>query len=184
MTGLRQPVRGLNPDAPAMTIVSSTMHVQFDIERFLPYRLNRIAETFTGNFARYCSQNYELSWSEWQVLWALGEQVHTTAKSIAAHSGLGKTKVSRAVKALDERYWLERSTDPEDRRFELLQLTPEGRRNYEELRDLAGDYERWLERAVDLPYRNALNEGLLGMEDAIAGGLLSLPGSSVSRQGD
>lgn len=164
-----------------MTTVSITMHVQFDIERFLPYRLNRLAETFSGNFARYCSQNYELSWSEWQVLWALGEEVHTTAKAIAAHSGLGKTKVSRAVKALDDRDWLERRIDIEDRRFEKLRLTPEGRRNYEELRALAEHYERWLETTLDLPYRNALNEGLLGMEDAIAGGLLSVPGTAASR---
>lgn len=159
------------------------MHVQFDIERFLPYRLNRLAETFSGNFSRYCSQTYELSWSEWQVLWALGEELHTTAKAISAHSGLGKTKVSRAVKALEDRHWLERSPDFNDRRFERLRLTPEGRRNYEELRQLAGHYQRWLETTLDLPYRNALDEGLLGMEDAIAGGLLSPPGSLVSGQG-
>ncbi|SMC60023.1 DNA-binding transcriptional regulator, MarR family [Rhizobium sp. RU36D] len=157
------------------------MHVQFDIERFLPYRLNRLAETFSGNFARYCSQNYELSWSEWQVLWALGEEVHATAKAISNHSGLGKTKVSRAVKALDDRGWLERSTSEEDRRFEQLRLTSEGRRNYNELRQLAGHYQRWLETTLDLPYRNALDEGLLGMEDAIAGGLLTVPGTGVSR---
>ncbi len=157
------------------------MHVQFDIERFLPYRLNRIAETFSGNFARYCSQTYELSWSEWQVLWALGEDLHTTAKAISAHSGLGKTKVSRAIKVLEDRNWLERTVDPADRRFELLRLTPEGRGNYLELRGLADRYQRWLESKLDLPYRNALDEGLLGMEDAIAGGLLVPPASSVAR---
>lgn len=155
------------------------MHVQFDIERFLPYRLNRIAETFSGNFARYCSDNHDLSWAEWQVLWALGEGLHTTAKAISAQSGLNKTKVSRAVKALEDRCWLERRRDNVDRRFEQLHLTDEGSRRYRELRELAEHYQSWLETRLDSPYRNALDEGLLGMEDAIAGGLLALPGGDA-----
>ena len=160
------------------------MQLQFDIERFLPYRLNRIAETFSGNFARYCSDTYELSWAEWQVLWALGEGVFTTAKAISKHSGLNKTKVSRAVKALEERDWLVRRRDSRDRRLEQLQLTEEGRRNYTELRDRAADYQSWLESRLDIPYRNALDEGLLGMEDAIAAGLLQQSGQQNSRLGD
>lgn len=155
------------------------MDVQFDIERFLPYRLNRIAETFSGNFARYCSDAYDLSWAEWQVLWALGEGLHTTAKAISAQSGLNKTKVSRAVKALEDRHWLARRRDDQDRRFEQLQLTEVGLFNYRELRERAAHYQVWLESRLDRPYRNALDEGLLGMEDAIAGGLLNLPGGSA-----
>lgn len=163
------------------TIVRSAVEHHFDIERFLPYRLSRIAETFSGNFARYCSDSYDLSWAEWQVLWAIGEGIHNTAKAICGQSGLNKTKVSRAVKALEDRQWLVRSTDPRDRRFEQLTLTDAGRQNYLELRQLAEHYQAWLEAQLDRPYRNALDEGLLGMEDALAGGLLSVPERGVSR---
>ena len=53
-----------------------------------------------------------------------------TAKAIGAHSSMHKTKVSRAVRALDERRWLFRQESAADRREEVLRLTPLGRRIY------------------------------------------------------
>jgi hypothetical protein len=81
---------------------------RFDIDNFLPYRLSRVAERLSAHFMRFSGVGEEISWAEWQVLWSLGERIHKTAKAISGHSGLTKTKISRAVKALEDRRWLER----------------------------------------------------------------------------
>ena len=95
-----------------------------------------------------------------------------TAKAICGHSGLSKTKISRAVKALEDRRWLERHRDRADRRFELLTLTQAGMDGYRRLKLRAGDYQRWLEGSLDLPYLTAIDDGLSGVETMIASGQL------------
>lgn len=151
------------------------MRNHFNIESFLPYRLNRAAERLSGHFMRQCDVGGEVSWTEWQVLWSLGEGLHGTAKAISGHAGLTKTKVSRAVKALEDRSWLGRQRDTVDRRFEILTLTDSGQAAYTELKRCAADYQHWLEGAVDLPYLKALDDGLSGIEDAMATGHLRMP---------
>ncbi|NML73117.1 winged helix-turn-helix transcriptional regulator [Rhizobium sp. S-51] len=141
---------------------------RFEIDDFLPYRLNRAAERLSAHFMRFSGDGDEISWAEWQVLWSLGEKVHSTAKAISGHSGLTKTKISRAVKALEERRWLERSRDSHDRRFEQLSLTRSGAEHYAILKARAGDYQTWLDGTLDLPYLKALDDGLSGVETLMA----------------
>ncbi|GEO83829.1 MULTISPECIES: MarR family winged helix-turn-helix transcriptional regulator [Alphaproteobacteria] len=148
------------------------MQDRFDIDGFLPFRLDRVAERLSAHFMRFCGEGVEISWAEWQVLWSLGERVHTTAKAICGHSGLSKTKISRAVKALEDRRWLERHRDRDDRRFELLAPTAAGVEAYAQLKRRALDYQVWLEGAIDTPYLKAMVEGLSGVEMMIASGQL------------
>ena len=148
---------------------------RFDIDNFLPYRLSRVAERLSAHFMRFSGVGEEISWAEWQVLWSLGERIHKTAKAISGHSGLTKTKISRAVKALEDRRWLERCRDHDDRRFELLALTAPGMEGYAMLKRRATDYQRWLEGAIDLPYLRSLADGLSGVEMMIASGQFTAP---------
>lgn len=150
---------------------------RFDIDNFLPYRLSRAAERLSAHFTRFSGVGEDISWAEWQVLWSLGERVHRTAKAISGHSGLTKTKISRAVKALEDRRWLERCRDRDDRRFELLALTALGLEGYAMLKARAADYQRWLEGAIDLPYLKFLTDGFSGVEVMIASGQLMAPQS-------
>lgn len=155
------------------------MQNRFDIDNFLPYRLSRVAERLSAHFMRFSGVGEDISWAEWQVLWSLGERIHKTAKAISGHSGLTKTKISRAVKALEDRRWLERRRDHDDRRFELLALTSLGMEGYAVLKSRAGDYQRWLEGAVDMPYLRAIDEGLSGVEMMIASGQFTAASQSV-----
>jgi len=56
-----------------------------------------------------------------------------SAKEIGRHSAMHKTKVSRAVRALEERRWLKRRESAEDRREEILTLTAAGQKVYGEI---------------------------------------------------
>jgi DNA-binding MarR family transcriptional regulator len=55
-----------------------------------------------------------------------------------------KTKVSRAVRALEERRWLKRRPSEEDRREEILMLTTLGQKAYREIVPKALAFERRL----------------------------------------
>ena len=53
-----------------------------------------------------------------------------------------KTKVSRAVRALEERRWLTRRESEEDRREEILSLTAQGRKVYNDIVPKALAFEK------------------------------------------
>ena len=155
------------------------MQDRLRMEAFLPYRLIRVADRFDTAFSHYCGPEDELSWSEWQVLWSLGESSPITAKVISLHSGLSKTKISRAVKVLEDRGYLLRQRDRADRRFELLSLTEEGMRRFDRLERCAYAFQRWLEQTVDIAYLSSLENGLSGLEHLAADGHLQIAAVAV-----
>lgn len=103
------------------------------LEDFLPYRLNRLAASVSQAFRAVYGPHHDLTVPEWRVLATLGQFETMSAKAIGAHSAMHKTKVSRAVRALEERRWLKRRESPDDRREEILRLTPLGRQSYAEI---------------------------------------------------
>lgn len=103
------------------------------LEEFLPYRLNRLAAALSQAFRAVYGPHHDLTVPEWRVLATLGQFETMSAKEIGAHSAMHKTKVSRAVRALEERRWLTRRESPEDRREEILRLTPLGRKTYADI---------------------------------------------------
>ena len=135
------------------------------LERFLPYRLNRAAEAVSQRFAAIYRSRYGLTRPEWRTLATVGQMEPTTATAIGRHSAMHKTKVSRAVFALEGRGWLNREADAADRRVERLTLTREGRRRYEELVVLALAFERELDDLVGPAGRDSLERGLAALEE-------------------
>ncbi|OCP15255.1 MULTISPECIES: MarR family transcriptional regulator [unclassified Ensifer] len=140
----------------------------FELNAFLPYRLNRAAEFVAVRFAAEYKARYQLTRPEWRTLAALGSSACAmTATEVGTHSAMHKTKVSRAVSALEERRWLKRSEDEGDRRLEHLELTKAGRRAYGELTDLASAYQAQLDELIGASGLQALCAGLEAIERAI-----------------
>ena len=138
----------------------------FDLEAFLPYRLNRAAELVGLRFAAKYKELYGLTRPEWRTLAALGSSGRLTATEIGIHSTMHKTKVSRAVFSLEQYRWLKRSEDERDRRSEHLELSAAGVRAYKELTDLARDYQAELQEALGPAGIKALSTGLDAVESA------------------
>jgi DNA-binding MarR family transcriptional regulator len=115
---------------------------KLELENFLPYRLNRISATVSQEFRSVYGPHHDLTIPEWRVLATLGQFEEIGAKAIGAHSSMHKTKVSRAVRALEERRWLKRRESEEDRREEILSLTPLGRKTYAEIVPRAIAFEK------------------------------------------
>lgn len=140
------------------------MSDRFDLEDFLPFRLNRASERVSLGFAAQYREKYKMTRPEWRTLAALGSNGRSTATQVGAHSTMHKTKVSRAVHSLEERRWLKRTEDLADRRVEHLELTPLGLRYYNELAELARQYERTLLEQLGRRGLDALRQGLAAIE--------------------
>ena len=142
--------------------------MDFKLETFLPYRLNQAAERVSQRFAAQYRSRYRMTRPEWRALAALGSYGRMTATEIGVNSSMHKTKVSRAVRALEEKRWLKRSEDLDDRRIEHLELTPAGRRIYGEMVVLARDYERELAGLLGTGGLKQLEAGLAAIEAKLA----------------
>jgi DNA-binding MarR family transcriptional regulator len=115
---------------------------KLQLEAFLPYRLNRIAAAISQDFRSVYGPHHDLTIPEWRVLATLGQFEEMSAKAIGRHSAMHKTKVSRAVRALEERRWLRRRRSEEDRREEILTLTAQGESAYRQIVPKALAFER------------------------------------------
>lgn len=117
---------------------------QFDIMAFLPYLLNQASEQTSREFQKHYRERYGMLRTEWRVLFHLGHHGEMTANDVVIAAKVHKTKVSRAVQALEEKGFLKRTQDKEDRRREQLSLTQRGISAYESLSLAAKDYENSL----------------------------------------
>lgn len=146
--------------------------MDFKLETFLPYRLNQAAERVSQRFAAQYRARYRMTRPEWRALAALGSYGSMTATEIGANSSMHKTKVSRAVQALEEKRWLKRREDVEDRRVEHLELTQAGKRIYGEMVTLARSYEEELVRLLGASGVKQLEAGLGAIERRLPLGAL------------
>lgn len=109
----------------------------FDPRDFLPYLLNRAAEKSSAAFQEIYKSKYGMLRTEWRVLFHLGHYGSMTARDICERGDLHKTKVSRAVAALETKRFLSRERSEEDHRFEKLALTKKGRLAFDDLAEHA-----------------------------------------------
>ncbi|WP_421928969.1 MarR family winged helix-turn-helix transcriptional regulator [Neoaquamicrobium sediminum] len=137
------------------------------LEEFLPYRLNRLADAVSRDFSRLYRDRFGLTRPEWRLLATLGQYGTMTATAIGQHSAMHKTKVSRAVTALEERRWLRRTPDATDRRVEHLTLTKAGEDAYRELVPLAREFETRILEQMRPAEKSAIISGLAALERAM-----------------
>ncbi|MCO6389671.1 MarR family transcriptional regulator [Aliihoeflea aestuarii] len=134
------------------------------LETFLPYRLNRLADAVSRDFSLIYRNRHGMTRPEWRLLATLGQYGTMTATQIGRHSAMHKTKVSRAVSALEKRNWLKREAHDEDRRLEHLALTRAGETVYRELVPLAKAFEGRMLAAMTAQDREALLKGIAALE--------------------
>jgi DNA-binding MarR family transcriptional regulator len=137
------------------------------LETFLPYRLNRAAAVSSQHFSRIYQAEFGLTVPEWRVLATLGQVGRATATEIGRHSAMHKTKVSRAVTALQKRRWVTRETDDLDRRIEHLTLSAAGHGAFRRLAPKMLAHEEALMDRLSARERDALLQGLAVLEKAL-----------------
>jgi len=118
-----------------------SQNASFDLREFTPYLLAQAAEMSSLGFQRYYKARYAMLRTEWRALFHLGRYGAMTSKTICDRAHIHKTKVSRAVKALEAKRFLTRAQVEHDRRNEMLDLTGAGRAAYRDLCDRACDFD-------------------------------------------
>lgn len=123
-----------------------------DLDRFLTYRLHRIAKISDRDSAAAYQAELGLSLSEGRCLAAVGQFEPASVKDIARLANLDKANASRAADALVARGLVEKAASATDGRGVALTLTREGRPLWRRVMKL-------IER------RNAEVFGVLGAQD-------------------
>ena len=136
------------------------MSQSFDIKDFLPYLLNQAAEKSSTDFQNIYKSKYGMLRTEWRVMFHLARYGNLSAQKICEISGLHKTKVSRAVKALSDKRFITRTKDSYDRRFEILSLTTKGKNAYQYLEKQAATFDQKLMENFDEQERVILTQSL------------------------
>ncbi|MEY1556687.1 MarR family winged helix-turn-helix transcriptional regulator [Yoonia sp. R2331] len=137
----------------------------YDLRDFTPYLLNLASETTSLAFQQHYRDTYGMLRTEWRVLFHLGQYGPQLARDICNRARLHKTKVSRAVRALELKRYLRRSEDSKDRRQELLELTPMGRSVFAELRQAAQKFDENLVAQFTPEERATLKQCLARIAD-------------------
>lgn len=135
----------------------------FDLERFLPYLLNQAAEATSHGFHAIYRDSYGMTRMQWRVLANLGKFGAMTARDICTISHVEKTKVSRAVAALEAQAMLTRAPSPQDRRAEILSLTEKGRAAFADLGEKAKAFDQALRARLGPDVAQKLDQILLAL---------------------
>ncbi len=107
----------------------------------MPYLLNQAADTTSRGFESAYKAKYGMLRTEWRVVFHLGRYGKMTAKEICDRARIHKTKVSRAVQALEQKRFLARKEMPDDRRHETLKLTSKGQKVFQDLLEEARSFD-------------------------------------------
>jgi DNA-binding MarR family transcriptional regulator len=130
---------------------------QFELENFLPYRLSLLTNTISQGIAASYRNSHDISITEWRILAVLGRFPGLPASEVAERTAMDKVAISRAVKSLEEKGYLQRKTDKSDRRRQSLYITQGlGQSVLSEVVPLARSYEEEMVSALSEPQLTTL----------------------------
>jgi DNA-binding MarR family transcriptional regulator len=142
----------------------------FKLERFLPYRLNILAQEVSVRLSAIYSERFGLDIPQWRILANLASRGDMTAQAIAKLTLSHKSTISRAVAELESRKLIERVTDKTDKRAYKLRLTAKGKMLFAELLPLVLGFEEKLLEGFSSAEAKSLSVALLALEREVLTG--------------
>ncbi|TMO72219.1 MarR family transcriptional regulator [Pseudoalteromonas sp. S3785] len=114
--------------------------MEIDLEHFLPYQLNQMANLISDDFARVYQQKYDLTIPQWRVLANLAQYGKSNAKDLCTQANMDKSTVSRAIKSLLQRGYIQAELNQQDKRVTQVMLNEQGNAIY---KLIAHDAQNW-----------------------------------------
>lgn len=136
----------------------------FDLQGFLPYRINVLAARISRRLARVYEARFGITIAEWRVLAHLSQQDEVSIREIFRRVDLDKAKVTRAAQRLEARGLVRKAGNASDRRLVSLTLTENGRRMMHEIVPLALAFEQELLSALSAQRRVDLDDAIERLE--------------------
>jgi len=120
----------------------------FDLMGYTPYRLAVAAQTLSEELAKQYKERFGISIPEWRVIVHVAHSGGASVRDIEARVGMEKSKVSRAASRLEERGFVTKRINPQDRRLIHLCLTPKGHTLMTELLPIAHAFQQEVEKRL------------------------------------
>jgi DNA-binding MarR family transcriptional regulator len=156
------------------------VRARLDLLRFIPFRLNRLAASFSQALADDYAR-FGIDIPEWRVLATLGQHDGAcSAQYVATCTRTHKSRISRAVAHLVALGLVVRGDSGENGRTVMLTLTRQGRGIYEELVPILLARERTVMACLD-EGEMATFERLLGKLEAGFGLMSCADGKAATR---
>jgi DNA-binding MarR family transcriptional regulator len=114
----------------------------FELDRFLPYLVNKLASRLSNELAAVYQQRFGITIPEWRVIAHLAANRNVSIREIFDRVAMDKAKVSRAAARLELSGHVKKTVNAADRRLIELQLTAKGQKLFENIEPLALAYER------------------------------------------
>jgi DNA-binding MarR family transcriptional regulator len=130
------------------------------LESHLGYRLRRVSNTVSGEFARSLHAK-QTSVAEWVLLGELHERSQATPGELADVLGMTRGAISKVVDKLEEKRWVQTQSKLGDNRVQLLSLTYQGRHNLPVLGKAADENDAHFFSCLKPSERHALQKLLI-----------------------
>lgn len=108
----------------------------------------RLAKLTIAEFERLIKENSELTLASWRVLLALHNMSRASQKEVIQFCGLDQGQVSRALRFLEEKNYVNNDESPKDRRSRVFSLTQEGIEYREQLQPKIDQFHQQLTNAL------------------------------------
>lgn len=136
---------------------------EFVLEHFAPYRIVALGHAISGRLSSaYRDEN--LTIPEWRVLAVVAQAKSVAARDVVRQTPMDKMTVSRAIASLEEKSYVVRAPDQQDRRVSAVSLTETGRALFDRVAALALDYEAELLGALSPDERTAFDNVIRKLE--------------------
>ena len=112
-----------------------------NINEFLPYQLVALSSKVSEDFSQVYISHGGLTQAQWRVLAHVTAVAGKTAKQICELANMDKSTVSRAIKQLEEKGYIQLSKHSSDKRSMVLTATVSGRALYQDITPKALDWE-------------------------------------------
>ena len=103
------------------------------INQFVTARVNAVAKALNRSSARLYLSRFDLTVPEWRILANIEQREPCAARDLIEHISMDKALISRTIKRLQQRGFLEVRANPADRRTSTIALTREGIAMYRKL---------------------------------------------------
>jgi len=116
----------------------------FDIRDWVPYQLWRLSQEAGFILEDHYSVKYNIKGENWRFMAMLASSAPVSAKKLGEHLDLDQVQVTRALNKLLEIGYVDRRTDPKDRRKVILTLSENGATVYQDIVSMAKNLEQKL----------------------------------------
>lgn len=126
----------------------------------IPHRVLLLARMIDRATAQQLQDNFALTLAEWRVLAFICSVGPASAADIGAAFDSDRAEVSRAVKRLIEAGLIERSSNEQNRKRQIISVMPAGQAIFERARQMRGDYFEAILQDIDPQGRDLLDDAL------------------------